>query len=266
MKITVIIPTYKPLAYLRDCIDSLDRQTFGKDSFEVLIILNGSEQPYRSEIEEYLHANAPELDAKVIYTSACGVSNARNIGLDMAAGEYVAFIDDDDYISPTYLEELYSKADKDTVSICNIQVFDDRTGRISKDRMNEVFDMLAPHGRTSLKESRRLFFTVWMKMIPMSVIGQRRFDRSLAIGEDCLFMFLVSDRIRHVDFTSGDAVYYRRVRSGSAMDSFRGSGKRKIANGLELIAKYTWIWLKGLRRYSFHFYLTRVRGALYSIK
>lgn len=54
MKISVIIPTYKPKAYLWECLDSLVAQTFAKKDFEVLLVLNGCLEPYRSEIEHIL--------------------------------------------------------------------------------------------------------------------------------------------------------------------------------------------------------------------
>ena len=106
-KITVIIPTYNPQNYILDCFESLEKQTFS--DYEVLVILNGEEHPY----EEYLQCklNSYSFRAKLFYSKVKGVSIARNIGLDKAQGEYIAFIDDDDYVPSNYLSELYKIAD-----------------------------------------------------------------------------------------------------------------------------------------------------------
>lgn len=102
MKISVIIPTYKPQSYLWECLDSLRNQTFPKSDFEIFLILNGCKDPYQSQIENYLLIHEI-CNLRLIQTDQLGVSNARNIGLDCANGDYITFIDDDDYVSPYYL-------------------------------------------------------------------------------------------------------------------------------------------------------------------
>lgn len=261
MNISVIIPTYKPQDYLWECLDSIAAQTISKDAFEVIVILNGPKDPFYGKIEDY--AEDSGLDLKLIYTEVPGVSNARNIGLDNASGKYIAFMDDDDKISPTYLHELYAKASEDTVVISNVYNYhDDRPDELISIRPTELHRQLSEHGKTGLIESRRFFFAVWMMLIPKAVIGSRRFDPSFSIGEDCLFMFLISDRIKHTDFTSDKAVYFRRLRSGSAMSSQKSRWKTAW-NDIRMMAAYTQMYLSGLRRYSFFFYLTRIRGAIH---
>ena len=105
MEISVIIPTYKPQDYLWRCLDSLDGQTLAKDKFEVILVLNGCKEPYDGEIKNYA-VNHSQLPLDYIQTDKGGVSNARNIGIDAANGDYITFIDDDDYVSPRYLEAL----------------------------------------------------------------------------------------------------------------------------------------------------------------
>ena len=265
MKISVIIPTYKPQDYLWECLDSLAAQTFPKKEFEVLVILNGCCQPYRDQIEKYISSADPSLNIKLIHTDKGGVSNARNIGLDLAQGEFIAFIDDDDKVSPEYLQELHERADETTVVISNTYDFkDDCPDSLVSVRPTELHGILSAKGRSTLIDSRRFFFTVWMKLIPAAVIGDRRFDTSFKMGEDSIFMFRISDRIRNTDFTSSKAIYYRRLRCGSAMDiRNKTSWIKNMWNDIRMIAAYTRIYLLGLRRYSIRFYITRVRGAIH---
>ena len=109
MKISVIIPTYKPQNYLWECLESLKMQTFPKGDFEIILVLNGCNEPYYSHIEDYLSLNMSDNVVNFIHVEQGGVSNARNVALNCARGEYIAFVDDDDFISPSYLEELYAK-------------------------------------------------------------------------------------------------------------------------------------------------------------
>ena len=228
MEISVIIPTFRPQDYLWECLDSLFSQTLPKDQYEVIVILNGEREPYHEMIQEYLRKNGTGVSVKLLFAQTGGVSNARNIGLDNAEGRFVVFIDDDDKVSPVYLEELYKKADRQTVVISNTYNFnEDNPKEMISVRPTELHSQLSPNGRTNLKASRRFFFTVWMKMIPMDVIAGRRFDTSFSIGEDSIFMFRISDRIAHTDFTSSDAIYYRRIRENSAMGRQKGKGRAK---------------------------------------
>ena len=266
MKISVIIPTYKPQEYLWECLDSLAAQTFPKEEFEVLVILNGCCQPYKQQIEKYLSSVDPSLNIKLIHTDKGGVSNARNIGLDLSQGEYIAFIDDDDFVSATYLESLHKKIHENTVVLARPHIFNDGDLTPLPYRSVNLFRQLSKDGRQSLIKARKLMHITHTKLIPSDVIGERRYDPSFSVGEDTLMMFLLSDRIKSVDFASDDAVYYRRVRSGGAVDKFRSSKIcQRAKNSFRLILKYTSIYFSAPLRYSFFFYLTRVWGALHSI-
>ena len=68
MKISVIIPTYKPKSYLWECLDSLVAQTFAKEDFEVVIVLNGCEDPYKSQIEKYIDEHKEDMNLKFLHT------------------------------------------------------------------------------------------------------------------------------------------------------------------------------------------------------
>ena len=105
MEISVIIPSYKPQDYLWRCLDSLDGQTLAKDKFEVILVLNGCKEPYHGQILNYIEKHK---DMKIRYEQrdSDGVSFARNIGIELAEGRHLTFIDDDDYVSPRYLEAL----------------------------------------------------------------------------------------------------------------------------------------------------------------
>ena len=266
MKVSVIIPTYKPQAYLWECLDSLVNQTFTKTDFEVLLILNGCKEPYEMLIQAYLDKHS-DLQVNFIQTDEPGVSNARNIALDAAKGEYITFIDDDDYVSPGYLEELYTTASPDTISLCYPYAFKDgEHGKQLNYYITDAYNYcIKKTGKHRLSSKVQKFFSgPNMKFIPRSFIQKRRFDVRFQNGEDSLFMFLISDKIENIAFTSKEAVYFRRYRENSAVTSKR-SPHAVIKNGLLLIGCYTKIYMSSPSNYSFRFYCTRLLGTIHVI-
>ena len=262
MKISVIVPTYKPQAYLWECLDSIYNQTFPKSDYELVLVLNGCNEPYNTQILDWLSKHK-DLNVQFFQIDTGGVSNARNIALDNAKGEYVTFIDDDDLISTAYLKELYEKATPDTVSLCYPYAFNDRD--IEKQlpySITKAYDYICKHKCKNLSSMVRKFFSgPCMKLIPMRFIHDRRYDVRFKNGEDSLFMFLISDKIDKVSFTSKDAIYYRRFRENSACT--RSKTKREIiANKMNMIKAYISIYLRKPQKYSLLFFITRLLGAL----
>jgi len=97
--ISVIIPSYKPDNYIYRCLESVARQDIDKQRYEVIIVLNGCNEPYYTDIKLFLQQKFQGIKTLLLQTDVAGVSNARNIGLDNAQGEYISFIDDDDWVS-----------------------------------------------------------------------------------------------------------------------------------------------------------------------
>ena len=265
MKISVIVPTYKPQAYLWECLDSIYKQTFPKQDYELILVLNGCCEPYNTQIKEWFSKHS-DLQVQYFQTDEGGVSNARNIALDNVRGEYVTFIDDDDLISPAYLEELYDKATPDTVSLCYPYAFKD--GNIDKQihyTVTDAYYYCIENKCNNLSTIARKYFSgPWMKLIPMSFIQERRYDVRFRNGEDSLFIFLISDRINQVAFTSKDAIYYRRVRINSAA-TVKRSFKEVFDNSYKLIIEYSKIYFSRLTTYNLYFYITRVLGSIKAV-
>lgn len=260
MKISVIIPTYKPRAYLWECLDSIYNQTFPKSYYELILVLNGCNEPYNSQIKEWLFEHK-DLQVQYFQTDEGGVSNARNIALDNIQGEYVTFIDDDDLISSAYLEELYDKVAPDTISLCYPYAFND--GEIEKQLpygITDAYNYCIEHNCNKLASRVRKYFSgPCMKLIPMSFIQNRRFDIRFKNGEDCIFMFLISDKFKNMAFTSKSAIYYRRFREGSAVTTKRPINEVML-NSFKCMTQYTKIFFRG--KYSMYFYLSRIIAEL----
>lgn len=221
MDISVIIPSYKPKAYIWECLESLYQQTLDKSRFELVFVLNGCCEPWKSEINRWRSQHA-DLNFNFIQTDTPGVSNARNIALDRVKGEYVTFIDDDDYISPEFLEGMLSNANDRTVVLTDSRAFIDGCWE-----WKENYTPHTTYLRCSRKNNQRLFNArsifngPCMKLIPISFMHGLSFDTSLSNGEDNLFMFEMSRNIKNLGYAPANAIYYRRYRQNSAVTKKR---------------------------------------------
>lgn len=263
MDISVIIPTYSPQNYLWECLDSLNNQSFSKERFEVILVLNGDKNPFESEIKAYIGSHQ-KLQINYIYTQNKGVSNARNIGLDTARGEYIAFIDDDDYVSPNYLEELYKHAGVDVIPVCRPLSFVDGASKYEVYNITKEYDRYANKKRLPFYIPKRFFNGPVYKLIHKDVIGDRRFDERFKNGEDSLFMFLISDRMKYVEFADESAIYYRRIRANSATQSKKPFGY-SFFNYSRLMVIHSVIFLRDYPNYNLSFYVNSIVGRIKSI-
>ena len=103
-KITVIVPVYNVESYLRKCLDSIIAQTY--KNIEIVVVNDGSTDASGEICKEF-----SEMDHRIIYIEQenAGISAARNTGLNNMSGNYVTFVDSDDWIESNYVETLYKK-------------------------------------------------------------------------------------------------------------------------------------------------------------
>lgn len=220
MKISVIIPSYKPQDWIYECLSSLAGQTFEKAEFEVIIVLNGCCEPYKSELLNYICTGMRGVNVNLIQTDQAGVSNARNIGIGRSKGEYIAFIDDDDFVSDSYLADLYAIASTGHIPLSNFLAFEEDadTRKYTSYYITDTYNRLGRKGHPYQILPVRSYLSVpCAKLIPRKVIADRRFYLDFKNGEDSIFMFLISDEMKTFEFTEARAIYYRRIREGSAV-------------------------------------------------
>lgn len=119
VKVSVVIPVYNVEKYLRNCLNSVVNQSL--QDIEILVVNDGSQDNSQLIIDEYA-AQFPNKIRTFIKENG-GLSDARNFGIAHATGDYIAFIDSDDFITPNMLEDMYQIAVRCNVEmvICNIQ-------------------------------------------------------------------------------------------------------------------------------------------------
>lgn len=270
MDISVILPTYKPRHYLWECLSSINKQTLPKKCYEVIIVINGCKEPYFSEVSNYCRDYLRDVQVRIIQIDEGGVSLARNVALDIAQGDFITFIDDDDIISNNYLEELLNHSDSEgCVGICRIVAFRDKLNHQLYTIPNNYNRYVAIKEYKQLYKLSSFFSGPTVKLFHRSIIGERRFNMNFKNGEDALFNFLVSDKITKVSFASSTAIYYRRVRDGSASTASYNTKSYRAKNCFNLICAFSYIYFKSPLQYSLLFYITRImaviKGLMYNV-
>lgn len=259
MKATIIIPTYQPNEYIYECLDAIFKQTLPAAEFETIIVLNGPKEPYYTNLKEYI-ANNSTHNIELLYTETPGVSNARNIAIDKAKGEYITFVDDDDIITPNFLEALLAVSSPTCVGVSNGYQF------VNDIKEKEEHDITHRFNQAKGKEfsfMRYRFFLspVAFKLIHRNIIKNARFNTSLKISEDAMFGFTISRRIKEMKCADETAIYYYRYRAGSAT-------RKKLDKGyvFKLTFKKLWLFTKvyfsAPFSYNFPFYLTRLLASI----
>lgn len=253
--ISVIIPTYSPKEYIYSCVDSLKNQSLSPDKYEVILVLNGVKEPYYDTLKSIVE-ECPNFN--LLYTEVGNVSNARNIGLNIARGEYVTFIDDDDVVSQTYLSDLYANANSDCVSLSNMAAFEDGTNKPAYEYIADTFNKWHDKTKIHILNIRSYFSIPVSKMIHKSIIGDSRFNEKFKNGEDGLFMFEISKNVKSVKFTNDDAIYHRRIRSSSLSNAIKSDKRYIYKTGFALIGSYMQIYMTDIKNYNMLFFVSRI--------
>ncbi len=187
MKVSVIIPIFNQEKYLNRCVDSLISQDF--DDYEIILVNDGSTDKTPQICDEYAEKYS---FIKVIHKVNAGVSAARNSGIDSALGEYIMFVDSDDYVTENYISTMYNHQieNHDKMIVCNMY----KKKEAQKDFVI-AFNEYSKETLTYSKDEYFLLYKAWLSPYSCNKIFSKdllvsnsvRFDPNYVIGEDVLF-------------------------------------------------------------------------------
>ncbi|MBW9214103.1 glycosyltransferase [Mumia sp. zg.B53] len=215
--VSVIVPSYLGADVLPISLGSLARQTLDPRAFEVVVVLNGPEDESRRVIDD-IRTASPALRLRIVSTSTPGAGNARNLGLDAAAGRFVTFVDADDEVTPGYLKVLIDHAEPGVVPVASVaDVTDERAAPSFENYLSNRLVARAGEVADPTTIPSSLGFVAG-KLTPTAVARAGRFDTSLRSGEDVLYWFDVFEatpfRIKPVALDA-DGVYLRHIVANS---------------------------------------------------
>ena len=164
-KVSIIVPVYNTEKYLARCIDSILAQTF--TDFELILVNDGSKDNSGKICDEYAQKDSRIV---VIHKENGGVSSARNKGIDVAQGEWISFVDSDDWISSDFLSSFTYDAD---LMICGIELFGTKHSQQIPDSQHlqnttEIYTWLASNCHRGYVPSP------WAKVFKTSIIHRFR--------------------------------------------------------------------------------------------
>lgn len=175
-KITIIVPIYNTEKYIEKCINSIINQTY--TNLEIILIDDGSTDNSGNICDNYA---LKDNRIKVVHKKNEGVSIARNIGIEKASGEYVGFVDSDDYIESTMYEVLIKDIieNQTDIAVCNCSV--NGNSKFEKNILNrhEMLDLILD------KDKFRGY--VCNKIYKLKLLKNLRFEENIHLCEDLLF-------------------------------------------------------------------------------
>lgn len=213
--ISVIVPVYNVEKYLEKCIKSIINQTY--HNLEIILVNDGSKDN-SGKICDFWEEKDPRI--KVIHKENGGLSDARNTGMKIAKGEYIGFVDSDDYINSNFYEILMMNINryKADISTCSIRKFSEEEVLDESLSLNEkVYTFITEEALSDLIDENILNQTVWNKLYKREVINNIYFEFG-KIHEDVFWTYQVFGNAKKVVFVNQELYYYLQ-RLGSIMNS-----------------------------------------------
>lgn len=217
IELSIIVPIYNVEPYIRKCLDSLLEQTYR--DFEIILVDDGSPDGSAIICDEY----ARDYDnVKVIHKQNGGVSSARNKGIDIAEGDYIMFVDADDYVSPTLCEKLIRGIDEKTDVV--ISGFIEDFGK--EQQVIKVLDSICC-SVDDLKQNFDLYYRLsllnspFAKLYKQSLLKDIRFNSKVSMGEDFLFNLECYKQSNNIKFIPNVDYYYNCTNISSATKKYK---------------------------------------------
>ena len=210
--ISIIIPCYNAEQTLERCLDSVVSQYY--QNLEIIIVDDGS-RDQTSDI--YTKFKQEDFRIKVIKQNNSGVSKARNVGLKAVTGDYICFVDSDDWVEKNYCEELYNILAAENADVSIIEAsYEDENGTIvynkpiSKDK---IFD--GQQALILLLEDEEIQSHPWGKLFKSSLLKNVRFPENLKSFEDYSTLFKIFDKA--VKVVKSDKKLYHYVQRDNSL-------------------------------------------------
>lgn len=229
--ISVIIPIYNVEKYLRKCLDSVLAQSY--INLEIILIDDGSTDQCFEICDTY---GKKDSRIKVVHKENGGISSARNIGLDMATGEYICFVDSDDYISVDMCEEMFFHINKEEADIAIAGISFD-SGLRKADLCKSEY---ATYGNKELVKEYLLNSyinnVVWNKLYHKELLNGLRF-MDIARHEDVIFTTQVLSKVKKAVYIN-QCFYTQYLREGSIERTLFGEKDLLILQAIDFRQNY----------------------------
>lgn len=199
--ISIIVPVYNCEEYIEKCIDSILHQTY--QNFEVIVINDGSKDNTLEKLKKYINKNK----ITIISIENNGVSNARNLGIKNSKGDYICFIDSDDWVEKEYLECFVRNiTDKKELIIQDIL----QNGKPKYNYKLESINLFSDTETLFTKCNPLANGAPYSKLFNLNIINSHNilFDTNLSYGEDLVFLITYLKHIEMIKYLSYSNYHY----------------------------------------------------------
>ncbi|SOD12667.1 Glycosyltransferase involved in cell wall bisynthesis [Fibrobacter sp. UWB16] len=201
--VSIIVPIYKVEPYLRRCLDSIVNQTYA--NLEIILVDDGSPDGCPQICDEYA---AKDKRIVVIHKQNGGLSDARNVGLDICKGEFISFVDSDDWVDEKYIEELFKITIKENTDIAiaeNIRTTQNTPKQDSKSVIKTYSNKEAIFHLFS--QNHLAFIVSWGKIYKQNLFSTLRFPIG-KFHEDEFTTYLLFNKSKKISYTSKILYFY----------------------------------------------------------
>jgi glycosyltransferase involved in cell wall biosynthesis len=206
-KISIIIPVYNTEKFLEQCINSILSQSF--TDFECILVNDGSTDRTPVICDEYQKKDSRII---VIHQVNNGASCARNAGLNIAKGEFITFVDGDDWINENYLSILYKNISENNcdMSVCGYKSINEKDDLFIEKQPSSLLFLNQISAKRALFDYKFLGTRICCKLVNRQFIYNNniRFDSKITVCEDGLFWFRVINNLQKVVYDSTPSYIY----------------------------------------------------------
>lgn len=218
--ISVIVPAYNAAIYIEKCVESICNQSYS--NIEVILIDDGSTDSSGKICDHYAEKDGR---VKVVHKNNGGVSSARNVGIEIATGDFLMFVDSDDSMelnAVAILMDVISNSDDiDFIVSSYFDVYSDNERKIKKIVEHDI-EIDEQELNSFCSDNYLMFTTPWAKLYKTKIISDNglRFDETVKYGEDMIFNMQYLKHTKHIKLINSPIYNYKLIVSGSSQTKY----------------------------------------------
>lgn len=224
-KVSIIVPVYNVEKYIEKCLTSLVNQTL--EDIEIIVVNDGSKDNSKKIIEEFIQ----RYQKKIVYLEKenGGLSDARNYGIPYAKGEYIAFLDSDDYVEKDTYKRMYELAKKEKSDMVECDFYWEYPSKTKIDT-GEIY-----HNKKEMLEKVRV--VAWNKLIKREILEKSKIEFPKGYRyEDVEFTYKLIPYLEKVSFLKEPCIHY--IQRENSISNLQNARTKEIFDVLEHVINY----------------------------
>lgn len=246
-QVSIIVPVYNAEKYIGRCIESILAQSF--TDYELICVDDGSTDRTGAICDEYVDV---DRRIRVIHIKNHGVSFARNVGISTACGEYVLFVDADDWLEKERIKQMLPSEDEDFVYAGYINVAEDKVlGKIQY--QGYLLDIAELRRDFERQWAKAPLYFVWCSLYKREILENHMvsFDDEISLGEDVLFNIAYLEKCKRIRISTNCGYYHNNIHT-SLVHRYVPNREEKEERECKCYEHFSGCHLPRMRWYGWH--------------